>query len=798
MTRTIAACVLAGALATAVGLRAGPEPAATRGPLANVVVTLQAPPLAYASGSRERAAARIAAEQARFARALRAALPQATLGWRYRIVANGVSIVLPAADLPRLERLPGVAHVVPPTTYGALAGPDAEAIRARGLPGLANGQAGDGIKIGVIDDGIDQSHPFFDPSGFTMPPGYPKGQVRYTSAKVIVARAFAPPGTRWRNARLPFDPVHSRHATHVAGIAAGNAATPTNGSGARVSGVAPRAYLGNYKALSVPTDSGVGLDGNAPELVAAIEAAVADGMDVINLSIGEPEIEPARDVVALALDAAAAAGVVPVVAAGNDYDGFGVGSVSSPGSSQAAITVGALSGDSSPQPAGFSSAGPTALSLRLKPDVAAPGVAVVSSVPGGWAEMSGTSMAAPHVSGAAAILLQRHGDWLPSQVKAALVGSARPVAGEAPTRAGAGLVDVAAADAPLVLASPESVSLGLLADGAQVRRTIDLEDAGGPGEWQVSVELTAAPGGATVTVPPVVAVPGSLELSVSVAPDAADADVTGRVVLRRGEVARRVPFWGRLATPQLSVAGAATLTRPGTYAGSTRGRAARVSVYRYPEVPRGGHITAVLAGPEQAFRVRVDRRVANFGVVITSRGRGVDVEPRVVEAGDENRLTGYPALPFNLNPYLVRFGDATLVAGAVQPAAGTYHVVFDGASAAGAGPFRFRYWVDDVVPPTARLVAATVRRGDAIRVRVGDGGSGVDPTSLAVRLGERELEATLRSGVVRIDTSGVAPGTYRLRLQVSDFQETRNMENVARILPNTRVLTARVTIQRRR
>src|SRR6185295_9221545 len=123
----------------------------------------------------------------------------------------------------------------------------------------------------------------------------------------------------------------SSHGTHVAGIAAGNANTLAEGT--RISGVAPRAYLGNYKALTIPTDADVGLDGNAPEIVAAIEAAVADGMDVINLSLGEPEIEPSRDIVARALDAAAAAGVVPVVAAGNDYDDYGPGSMMSPGSS---------------------------------------------------------------------------------------------------------------------------------------------------------------------------------------------------------------------------------------------------------------------------------------------------------------------------------------------------------------------------------------------------------------------------------------------------------------------------------
>ena len=173
----------------------------------------------------------------------------------------------------------------------------------------------------MIDGGIDQKHPFFDPASYTMPAGFPKGQTAFTTAKVIVARAsFPPPGPTTAAERAPFDEKSSssEHGTHVAGIAAGNANTPATG-GALLSGVAPRAYIGNYRAYTIPTDSGVGEDGNAPEVVAAIEAAVADGMDVINLSIGEAETEPSRDPIALALDGAAAAGVIPVVAAGNDF-----------------------------------------------------------------------------------------------------------------------------------------------------------------------------------------------------------------------------------------------------------------------------------------------------------------------------------------------------------------------------------------------------------------------------------------------------------------------------------------------
>ncbi len=218
--------------------------------------------------------------------------------------------------------------------------------------------------------------------------------------------------------------------------------------------------------LTVPTDANVGLDGNAPEIVAAIEAAVTDGMDVINLSIGEPEIEPSRDVVALALDAAAAAGVVPVVAAGNDFDDFGLGSLSSPGSSTRAITVGASTSGTAPGIASFSSSGPTPVSLRLKPDFVAPGTSILSAEPDGWATSSGTSMAAPHVSGAVALLLQRHPEWTPDQVKAALSVTARPVSvggvASPTTRAGAGLVDVAAADQPLVRPTPTAVSFGLV------------------------------------------------------------------------------------------------------------------------------------------------------------------------------------------------------------------------------------------------------------------------------------------------------------------------------------------------
>ena len=192
-------------------------------------------------------------------------------------------------------------------------------------------------------------------------------------------------------------------------------------------------------------------------------------MDVVNLSLGEPEIAPSRDLVVAAIDGAAAAGVVPVIAAGNSFDDGGRGTISSPGSAAQAITAAAVTKQL--VVADFSSSGPTPISLAMKPDVAAPGVDITSSVPphyGTWALFSGTSMAAPHVAGAVALLRQRHPDWTVEQFKSALVLTGGPVVlaaggAEAPTsREGGGLIDVPAANDPLVFASPADLSFGLL------------------------------------------------------------------------------------------------------------------------------------------------------------------------------------------------------------------------------------------------------------------------------------------------------------------------------------------------
>ncbi len=795
---------------------------AASGPLVQVVVGLEAPPLAVARPGRTLAATggrrlslatstsrsylrTLASAQAAVGARIDAAIPAAQVRWHYRIVANGMAVVLPRSEVDRLAAVPGVARIYPSVRYRALLDRSPQQIGAPSLWGQGLATAGQGIKIGIIDEGIDQTHPFFDPSGYAMPAGYPKGQPAYTNAKVIVARAFPPAKPAYVDANKPFDPRNSSHGTHVAGIAAGN--NNTLAEGRRVSGVAPKAYLGNYKALTIPTDADVGLDGNSPEIAAAIEAAVADGMDVINLSLGEPEIEPSRDLVVAALTGAARAGVVPVVAAGNDFSEFGRGSISSPGSTPDAITVAAVTTVHSGTPdvvADFSSSGPTPLSLQLKPEVSAPGVSILSAAPrGGWAQLSGTSMAAPHVAGAAALLLQRHPTWTPAQVKSALAQTGNPAyldatrTTEASTsREGGGVIDLVRADTPYVFVSPVALSFGLVGRGQSVTRTLTLADAGGGGgPWSATVEQQTAAAGVTVGVPPTTAVPGQLAVTVTTGAAAPSAELTGFVVLTRGADRRRVPYWLRVSVPALATEPATTLTKPGTYKATTRGGRSLVSRYRYPESPTGLGFATNLAGPERVFRLKLARPVANFGVVITSRAKGVRVEPRIVRDGDENRLTGYAALPFNLNPYLRTFQQPVPASGAILPGAGTYEIVFDSPSAGTAGAFSFRFWIADTKPPTLGLRTKTVKQGGRVVVRAADGASGIDPASLHVTVDGSERMARYAAGAASFSTGGLRPGKHALVLQLSDYQETRNMENVARILPNTAVLKTTFTVR---
>ncbi|MFC4330653.1 S8 family serine peptidase [Streptomyces andamanensis] len=294
----------------------------------------------------------------------------------------------------------------------------------------AAGYDGTGTKVAVLDTGIDGSHP--DLAG-----------------QVIAEQNFSD---------SPDTADHYGHGTHVASVVAGTGAK----SGGRYKGVAPGAKLLNGKIID---------DGNEGEesgIIAGMEWAVAQGADIVNLSIGG-EDTPGIDPVEEAVDRlSSASGTLFVVAAGND--GKDEHTVNSPGSAEAALTVGAV--DKADKLAGFSSRGPRVGDGGVKPDLTAPGVAITAaSAPGstlenenpsgipGYLTLDGTSMATPHVAGAAALLAQQHPDWNGTRLKAVLTGSAEPGPYSA-FQQGTGRTDVARAIGQSVITEQGPLDFG--------------------------------------------------------------------------------------------------------------------------------------------------------------------------------------------------------------------------------------------------------------------------------------------------------------------------------------------------
>lgn len=214
------------------------------------------------------------------------------------------------------------------------------------------GEPGLGIRIGIIDSGLARHfldpitqedrfefHPMFDDTGFSMPSGFPQGNTPFTSgatnSKVIVARNYVSPqfGLRTQTNNTPAD--ERGHGSQVAGVAAGRRVSAPLGE---LQGIAPFAHLGSYKVFGTP---GINDTTTSAAIIAALNDAVQDGMDVVNLSLGGTPRDPATDPEQLVIANATAAGVVVVIAAGNR--GPGAGTLTSPGTSPHAISVGASS-----------------------------------------------------------------------------------------------------------------------------------------------------------------------------------------------------------------------------------------------------------------------------------------------------------------------------------------------------------------------------------------------------------------------------------------------------------------------
>jgi hypothetical protein len=133
----------------------------------------------------------------------------------------------------------------------------------------------------------------------------------------------------------------------------------------------------------------------------------------------------------------------------------------------------------------------------------------------------------------------------------------------------------------------------------------------------------------------------------------------------------------------------------------------------------------------------------------------------------------------------------------LRPGRGTYSIVFDSPTRAGAGRFTFRFWVGDSTPPRARLLNRSARPGGSVVAVASDRGAGVDFRTSFARINGRirPFSYDPRRGRIWIPTAGLQRGRHRLELHVSDHQEAKNMENALRILPNTRIISATIRIR---
>jgi hypothetical protein len=154
---------------------------------------------------------------------------------------------------------------------------------------------------------------------------------------------------------------------------------------------------------------------------------------------------------------------------------------------------------------------------------------------------------------------------------------------------------------------------------------------------------------------------------------------------------------------------------------------------------------------------------------------------------------GQTGLPANINPYF-GYGDTVPAVGTVLSLAGPYDFVFDTPRGGKPGPFTFRLWVNDTTPPRARLLPRAAALPRTIRFAVSDAGAGVDPNSIVVKIDGKPSDPTYRRGIVSVK-KGVTPGTHHVTLRVSDYQESKNMEDVGPILPNSRILQTTVVVR---
>jgi minor extracellular serine protease Vpr len=455
-------------------------------------------------------------------------------------------------DFSQLAKDQKVMTVSPVNDYSVETEESTKIIGAQELRRLSGSLTGKGVTVGVIDTGVDYTHPDL--------------RKNYGGGRDLVDHDRDPMETLAKGKA-------TLHGTHVAGIIAANG---------KIQGVAPDAKIIAYRAL------GPGGGGTTEQVLAAIDQAIKDKVDIMNLSLGN-DINGPDLPISIALNHAVDKGVVAVAANGNS--GPNVWTVGSPGTAEKAISVGAstptldipylliegngyqirpmegtgewnvnhsldiadggygkkedltnvknklvfikrggitfsekaknaqdagalgviiynnMSGnfmgnlekpltipvgslskrdgeflkkrkaariemrEEKDRLADFSSRGPVTGTWEIKPDIVAPGVAINSTVPGGYLSLQGTSMAAPHVAGACALIKQAHPDWTPIEIKAALMNTAIPLEKDYRTyEQGAGRIQVDEAVKASSLVTPSSIKFGKFEESGQIHK----------------------------------------------------------------------------------------------------------------------------------------------------------------------------------------------------------------------------------------------------------------------------------------------------------------------------------------
>jgi subtilisin family serine protease len=450
--------------------------------------------------------------------------PEKIIKHQYQHIFNGIAAKVSRDALKQIESLPEVQKIWPDVKLQLLLNESVPLIEGDRVWGNL-GATGHGISVAIIDTGIDYTHPAL--GGCLGPRCKVIGGYNYTN-----------------NGRGTNNPMDDHgHGTHVAGIVA------ANGS---VKGVAPDAKLLAYKV------AGPGDTIEASAAIAATERAFMEGARVINMSFGgsgSPD-----DPMSQAVDNTVAAGVLVVIAAGNTGPSYGT--VSSPGVAREAFTVGAS--DKNNVITNFSSRGPANVTFQIKPEVLAPGASITSTVPrgtcslcdaSGFQTLSGTSMAAPHVAGAAALLLERFPTWTPGQVKEALMEKSVNLSYNVFTQ-GNGRIDAYASATLSGLVNPGNLSLGLddisqpTFSGSEPLHLTNLTTD--PQTYNLSIQGAFPPGmSAAVSPPTLILAPGetksftfNLDVDNTLVPNSSNApyDYEGTVVVAGNGETLTLPF----------------------------------------------------------------------------------------------------------------------------------------------------------------------------------------------------------------------------------------------------------------